>query len=103
MFFVLLFCFVDDFFELDELALCFGFAQLRTLYKVLPLLFCRFFSGFFWPSGVSSFFFLLLLLPPLGGWAPLAAFSLRFPLGSRAGGGCVLCFCFALLHLASSL
>ena len=60
--------------------------------------FVDFFSGF---SGLAAFFLL-----PLGGWAPLAAFSLRFPLGSWAGGCCVfgLFFsCCALLHLASSL
>ena len=42
--------------------------------------------------GISGLVAFLLLLLPLGGWAPLAPFSLRFPLGSRVGGGCDLRF-----------
>ena len=44
------------------------------------------------PNGAFFFFFFFWV-----GGIPLAAFSLRFPLGSRVWWGCVLCFLFAAL------
>ena len=105
MFFVFMFFVCDDFFPRAGRA--HATQRLRSAGHLVrgasPVILSILF-GFFWPSGVSpssssssssSFLLLLLLLLPLGGWAPLAAFSLRFPPVSRVGGGCVLCF-FAL-------
>ena len=88
--FMFLFSFDDFFLELDELALLIGFAQLRTFFKVLPPLFCRFFSGYFWPSGASS---------PSSSSGRVGSPCRVFPAFSpwfSGGGGCDLCF-FALL------
>ena len=106
--FVLCFCFLTTFLlELDKLACYLGFDQLGTFFKVRPPLFCRFFFGFFWPSGASSSSsFSSSSSSSSSGWVglPLPRFSLRFPLGSWAGGRCVFVFfCCALLLLASSL
>ena len=68
MFFAFLFSFSMTFlFELDTLVPHDGFAHALTFNKVLPQLFCRFFFGFFWPSGASSGF-------------PLPRFPCVFPL-----------------------
>ena len=91
------FClFSMTFFERDTLELNDGFAHVLTFTKVLPQLFCRFLFGCFWPSCV---FF--LLLGGLG--SPCRVFPAFSPWFSGGWGGGVLCFCLALLHLASSL
>ena len=98
--FVLCFCLLLTTFslELDELTPLCIFDQLGTLYEVHPPRFCRFSLGLF---GLVAF--LLLFLLPLGGWVPLAVFSLRFPLFLGWVGVCVFCFfgC-ALLRLCIS-
>ena len=88
-----------------------------------PRRFCRVFGLVFLssaPSGallvslwVGGFPLAAFSLPPplwrffllLGGWVPLAVFSLCFPHVSWVGGGCVFCFFFScyLLHLAPPL
>ena len=96
MFLCFVFVFLTTFLlELDELACNLGFNQLGTFFKVRPPFFCRFFFGFFWPSGASS-------SSSSSGWVglPLPCF---FPAFSPCfSGGWEVCFCYLLLCTLAS-